>query len=91
MRTFSASAALPSQHLERATTGLRAELRRQVLLAGVDAMPRWETFTVRGPREFADLRGRTWYEYRATVQIGTRFDRSTAADTPGHVAIEETG
>jgi hypothetical protein len=79
--TFSASAALPYEHVERATAGLRAELRRQVLTADVLATPRWDTFTVTGPREFTDLRGRAWYENRATVE-GRRPSSSTTTGTP---------
>jgi hypothetical protein len=86
--TFSASAALPYEHLERATAGLRAELRRQLLAADVHAMPRWDTFTVTGPREFADLRGNTWYEYRATVETRTGFDRATTLTPPGNLPTE---
>jgi hypothetical protein len=67
-RMFTATAALPYEHLERATAGLRAERRRQVLAGDVRELPRWETFVVTGPSEFTDLRGRTWYEYRAAVQ-----------------------
>jgi hypothetical protein len=66
---FTATAALPYEHLERATAGLRAELR-QVLAADVHAVPQWETLTVTGPQEFTDLRGRVWYEYRATMDGG---------------------
>jgi hypothetical protein len=66
--SFRATAALPFEHLERATTALRAELGRQLLAADVRVMPRWETFTVTGPKEFTDLRGRTWYEYRGSVE-----------------------
>ncbi len=72
---FKATAALPYEHLERATAGLRAELRRQLLAADVHAMPRWDTFTVTGPTDFTDLRGRTWYEYRATVESRRSFDQ----------------
>ena len=64
---FSASAALPYEHLERATAGLRAELRRQMLPADVHTLPAWETFTVTVPIHVTDMRGRTSYEYRATV------------------------
>ena len=69
--TFSASAALPYEHLELATAGLRAELRRQLLAADVQAMPRWETFTVTGSIEFTDPCGRLWYQYRAAVESRT--------------------
>jgi hypothetical protein len=65
---FSATAALPYEHLERASAGLRAELRRQVLAADAHTTPGWETLTVTGPQEFTDRRGRVWYEYRATVE-----------------------
>ncbi len=86
--TFSASAALPYEHLQRATAALRAELRRQLLAADVHAMPRWDTFTVTGPTEFTDLRGRSWYEYRATVESRTPFDRATPAAPPGYLPTE---
>ena len=74
---FTATAALPYENLERATAGLRAELRRQLLAADVHEMPDWETFEVTGPIEFSDLRGRTWYEYRAMVESRRPFDRAT--------------
>ena len=73
--TFSAMAALPYEHLERATAALRAELGRHLLAADVHTVPRWETFTLTGPIEFTDLRGRTWYQYRATVASQRPFDR----------------
>jgi hypothetical protein len=80
--------ALPYEHLERATAGLGAELRRQLLAADVHEMPAWETFDVTGPSEFRDLRGRTWYEYRATVEARRPFDSATTARPPGHVPTE---
>jgi hypothetical protein len=73
--TFTATTALPYEHLERATAGLRAELRRQLLSVDVNQTPVWETFVVTGPVEFADLRSRTWFEYRATVESRSPFDR----------------
>jgi hypothetical protein len=72
---FTATTALPYEHLDRATVGLRAELRRQLLRAAVHELPMWETFVVTGPRQFTDLRGRTWYEYRVTVESRRPFDR----------------
>jgi hypothetical protein len=81
-------AALPYEHLERATAGLRAELRRQLLATGVHEMPKWETFDVTGPTEFTDLRGRTWYQYRATVEGRRPFDCTNADTPPGHVPTE---
>ena len=70
--TVAATTALPYEHLERATAGLRAELRQKLLAVDVHRMPDWDTFTVTGPREFIDLRGRTWYEYQATVETAAR-------------------
>jgi hypothetical protein len=85
---FSASTALPYEHLERATAELGTELRRHMLAADVHAMPRWETFSVTGPREFTDLRGRTWYEYRATVESRPPFDPTTRVGALGNVSPE---
>jgi hypothetical protein len=82
--TFSARTALPYEHCERATAGLRAELRRQLLAADVHEMPQWATFHVTGPTELTDLRGRTWYEYRATVEGRPPFDCATTVTPPDH-------
>jgi hypothetical protein len=60
--TFRATTVLPYEHVDRATAGLCVELRRQLLKANVYEMPLWEKLAVTGPREFTDLRGRTWYE-----------------------------
>ena len=65
--TFTATTALPYPHLERATAGLRAELRHKLLAADVVAAPDWARLTVEGPEEFADDRGRTWFGYWATL------------------------
>jgi hypothetical protein len=48
--TFMATTALPYEHLDRATAGLRAEWRRQLLALDVHEMPLWATFAVTGPR-----------------------------------------
>jgi hypothetical protein len=80
--TFRATRVLPYEHVDRATAGLRAELRRQLLKANVYEMPMWETLTVTGPHEFTDLRGRTWYEYRATVESRSLLDRTTSPGAP---------
>jgi len=47
-----------------------------LLAADVHEMPVWQTFVVDGPVEFTDLRGRTWYEYRAAVESRRPFDRN---------------
>jgi hypothetical protein len=73
--TFSATTALPYENVDRATAGLRAGLWRQLIRTDVHQMPRWDTFAVTGPVEFTDLRGRTWFEYRAIVDSRSPFDR----------------
>ena len=60
--TFMATRALTYEHLDRATAGLRAELRRQLLAVDVHEMPLWETFAVTGPVESTYLLGQTWFE-----------------------------
>jgi hypothetical protein len=86
--TFSATTALPYEHLDRATAGLRAELRQRLLQADVHETPMWDTFEVTGPHEFTDLRGRTWYEYRAAVESRRPLDRTTTVTPPSHVPTE---
>ena len=71
--TFRATTVLPYEHTERATAGLRAELRRQLLQANVHLMPLWETFEVTGPVKMTDARGQIWFEYRATVESRHTF------------------
>jgi hypothetical protein len=65
--TFTATTALPYPHFERATAGLRAELRHQLLTAGVTGTPDWSTLTVTGPEEFTDRNGNLWFGYWATL------------------------
>ena len=65
--TYTATTALPYPHLERATAGLRAALRHQLLAAGVVGAPDWFTLIVEGPEEFLDGRGQTWFGYWATL------------------------
>jgi hypothetical protein len=62
--TYEAQTALPYPHRDRATGGLRAQLR-YLLPAAVTA--NWTTFSVTGPIETTDFRGHTWYEYRAEL------------------------
>ena len=88
--TFAATAALPYEHLERAAAALRAELSRQLLAADVHDLPEWDTLHVSGPNEFTDLRGRTWYEYRATVEGRRPFDRAPTVTPPGRLPTRPT-
>jgi hypothetical protein len=64
---LTAVTALPYTHLERATAGLRASLRHQLLATSRHAFPAWETLTVDGPVQVTDVRGRVWFEYRASL------------------------
>jgi hypothetical protein len=73
---YSATTALPYPHRERATAGLRAELRHH-LRAGEQAD--WATLAIAGPKHVPDARGRTWFEYVATVQTRSPDGGSTTA------------
>ena len=88
--TFTSTAAYPYADLERATLGLRAALRHQLLAAGVRSSQVWPTFVVTGPAEYADRLGRTWYQYRATVESRPQIHCTAMATPPGHTA-EESG
>ena len=37
----------------------------------------WDTFEVTGPHGFTDLRGRKWFEYRASVESRSPFNPDT--------------
>jgi hypothetical protein len=47
--SYRAVTAPPYEHLERATAGLRGELRHQHLAAGGDGLIHWSTLQVAGP------------------------------------------
>lgn len=66
---FTATTALPYPHPAHATAGLRAQLRHRLLNAGCSDLPDWETLVVAGPVESTDHRGRTRFEYVATVEL----------------------
>ena len=86
--TYFATAVLPYENLGRATAWLRTELQRQLSAADVPEVPIRNTFDVTGPIEFTDLRGRTWYEYRATVVSRLPLDRTTTVTRSGQVPTE---
>ena len=79
--TFTATAASPYENLERATAGLRAALRHQLLATGIRDMWAWQTLVVTGPVECPDRRGNTRYEHRATVE--------SRRPPPVHIATED--
>ncbi len=65
--TFTATAAYPYDNFERATAGLRAALRHQLLVGGIRGLRVWDTFVVTGPTTTKDARGNIWFEWAGTV------------------------
>ncbi|WP_347059659.1 hypothetical protein ABC795_04225 [Blastococcus sp. HT6-30] len=63
---YKAAAALPYDDRERATAGLRGQLRLMAVCD--DATPDWTTLNVAGPTPSPGLHGRTWFEWSATVE-----------------------
>ncbi len=55
---YTAVTALPYEHLERATAGLRAQIRDQLLADGITEPPDWRHLTVTGPVVARDYYGR---------------------------------
>ena len=68
VRTYAAMAILPFATQDRASAVLRANLRFQL---GPGEVADWATLDVTGPTESVDLRGRTWFHYRASVRAGS--------------------
>ncbi len=64
--TYTAVGAYPYVNREGATMGLRASLRHQAAVAGAE--PDWSTLMVDGPAEVRGAHGRSWFQWRATVQ-----------------------
>lgn len=61
---LTATTALPYPHLERATAGLRGQLR---LGLAHGELADWSTLVVTGPTPATDTLGRRWFEYQGTV------------------------
>ncbi|MGK5112484.1 hypothetical protein [Geodermatophilus sp. CPCC 205506] len=64
--TLTAQAAYPYANEERATAGLRGQLREQAAAAG--QLPDWSTLAVAEPTEHSGAHGRRWFEWVATVE-----------------------
>jgi hypothetical protein len=64
--TFTATAAYPYVDCDRATAGLRGQLREIVAKAGAGE-PDWSTLAVDGPTETEGLHGRVWFVWTAGV------------------------
>ena len=84
--TFSASAALPYDDLDRVTRSLRDELRHA--FASVDEAPDWSTLEVEGPTEVKGASGRTWYRWTATVESRRPPDSAATVTRPDDVRTE---
>jgi hypothetical protein len=65
VRMYSARAVLPIENPDRAVGVLRANLQQQLARGEIAD---WDTLHVIGPTESVDLRGHTWFEYRARVR-----------------------
>lgn len=57
---------MPCNDVERATAGLRGQLRLKAIDAGGNVD--WATLTVDGPTEAPGPMGATWFRWTATVQ-----------------------
>ncbi|WP_448642346.1 hypothetical protein [Geodermatophilus sp. URMC 63] len=66
MATYRATTALPYDNHERATLGLRGQLRLTAMANG--AVPDWTTLSVNGPTKAPGLYGAVWFEWSATVK-----------------------
>jgi hypothetical protein len=66
--TFRATAVLPFNNLAQATAGLRGRLRLMIADYSAEVSPDWDTLVVTGPTTTKDARGKTWFEWAATVE-----------------------
>ncbi len=64
---FTATAAYPYVDRDRATAGLRGQLRETVAGAGA-GVPDWTTLVVEGPTEVEGLHRRVWFVWTAKVE-----------------------
>lgn len=64
---FTATAAYPYVDRDRATAGLRGQLR-EIAAAAEAGVPDWSTLVVDGPAEVEGLHGRVWFIWTATVE-----------------------
>ena len=64
---WQATAAYPYVDQQRATSGLRGQLRDIVAQASAGS-PDWSTLTVEGPAEVPAAHGRSWFVWTASVK-----------------------
>ncbi len=64
--TYRAATALPYSDRERATAGLRGQLRPIALADGV--APEWATLVVEGPTKTVGRHGVVWFEWVGSVE-----------------------
>ncbi|MGY1730139.1 hypothetical protein ACI798_01365 [Geodermatophilus sp. SYSU D01045] len=64
--TYRATTALPYDDRERATAGLRGQLR--LIAIADEAVPDWSSLTVEGPTKAVGRHGVVWFEWAATAE-----------------------
>ncbi|MDP9359638.1 MAG: hypothetical protein M3R02_30995 [Chloroflexota bacterium] len=64
---YEAAAVYPYEDRERATSGLRGQLRLMAIADGGNLD--WTSLTVEGPTTAPGPHGATWFEWRATVTV----------------------
>ena len=64
MPTFTATTALPYPNAERATMGLRGQLRWDIAAGGLEDQVDWWQLMVTGPAQLSGVHGRVWFQYR---------------------------
>lgn len=69
MPTFTATTALPYPDAERATMGLRGQLRWDIAAGGLADQVDWSQLMVTGPTQSSGVHGRVWFEYSATITV----------------------
>ncbi len=79
--TWTATAAYPYVNLDRATCGLRGQLREIAAASGAGT-PDWSTLVVEGPVEFTGAHGRSWLVWTAEVEAVIASVKTMSTDTP---------
>lgn len=76
-----AIATLPTNDAKVARSALRGRL--ELMGAGGYGTADWATLEVNGPRQLTDARGRSWFEWTATVEVRSAADPRPAPEVPG--------
>jgi hypothetical protein len=84
---YRAAAVLPYPDRERATAGLRQQLRLLAIAGGGNL--EWTTLTVKGPAETPGPQDATWFEWTATVTVVGGRDLPREPDLPAALSVRE--